>query len=170
MKTGLDHISSIFNHAIDSLPAEWIKLKTTIRDLLEKSYRHENISLIADESIQVYCYEGLLKIALGNIIENAVKYRIDYSKRIEIIIEHDINSILIKVINQGYEIQDNKEIMKMGVRGNNVKDIIEGKGQGLMIVNIIIRNIHKGEIKIDSYPLGNGVSFNTVSIKLPLEK
>lgn len=105
---------------------------------------------------------SLVKVALLNILDNAIKYSSD--EKIELDIRIRENTILISVQDKGIGIseKDIQHIFDPFYRGSNARNT-KGFGFGLSLSQKIIQ-LHGGEIKIFS-ELGNGT---TVLIEIPM--
>lgn len=107
-----------------------------------------------------------LTIAIGNIIENAIRYTAS-GGTVDVAIETEPASVVIQVKDTGIGIapEDKKRLFTKFYRGSNVMHMeTEGTGLGLFISKNIIAS-HGGEIWFDSEK-GHGTSF---FIKLPRE-
>lgn len=111
----------------------------------------------------VNCDENLLRLALKNILQNAVKYS-PAGEKIEFIVTNSHKHLTISIIDYGRGIKkdDIKLIFKKFYRGRNNKTV-DGYGIGLNIAKKIVK-LHQGKIKIKSKE-NQGTR---VSISLPL--
>lgn len=104
----------------------------------------------------------LLAIAIGNIIENSLKFSPDPSCELKVeAFEHEIQ---VKVSDQGIGIspEDQQRIFEPFFRGKN-KRMAQGTGIGLTLVKRIAE-LHEASILIDSQE-GNGT---TLAIRFPI--
>lgn len=124
-------------------------------DIVRKKNKDYNIHLFFDDSsmdddkkISVRGNEYLLKVALGNIIDNGCKYSDTHS--CEVNIGCNDENVMVKVINRGSEIalEDIDKIFTPFFRGGKQKNV-EGNGIGLALTKKII-TIHDGEIHFKS--------------------
>ncbi len=118
------------------------------------------------EPAHVLCSEGLLRQALWNLGENAVKYcRPDAAPEIDIVgcIEGGHYAITVSDHGIGMSTDDARHAFEPFYRSPNVGSSIAGTGLGLAIVRRIIE-ASGGRIAIDS-KLGHGTTF---AITLPL--
>jgi signal transduction histidine kinase len=108
----------------------------------------------------------LLKVALINVLGNAVKYSPD-NKTITISLKEEDRGVVFDVVDQGYGISevDLKHIFDQFYRSSdpNISDKT-GSGLGLAMTDNIIR-LHGGHIEVESTP-GKGTHF---SLCLPKE-
>ena len=141
-------------------PLELTKKQTDLRMIIQEligSYiaeiRLKKINLeIAEISDAICsCDEGLIKIAITNLIENAVKYTPE-GGLIKISAFQEHNKVYLRIENTAENL--NKEELQLlfepFYRSREVakKHIIEGQGLGLYIARYIILS-HHGNIKID---------------------
>ncbi|MFA8341616.1 MAG: ATP-binding protein [Rhodothermaceae bacterium] len=143
---------------IDNLCLEVIDIlrKNALREFdLHYSYKAKTKNL--------NCDENLVKLALKNILHNAVKYS-PVGEQIEFIVSNTLKYIKLTIKDRGAGIKkdDLKLIFKRFYRGQNNKTV-EGYGIGLSIVKKIVK-LHNGKIKIDTQE-NKGTK---VSILLPL--
>ena len=114
-----------------------------------------------ENAITVLGSEPLLKVAFGNILENACKF--SDNKKVCVKIFSDANSILLTIKDEGVGIPESelKNIYEPFFRASNVRGI-EGFGFGLPLAYRIIK-MHSGEIRVLSQ-VDRGT---LVKIKLP---
>lgn len=105
----------------------------------------------------------LIAQALGNVIENAIKYS-DGTAHIEITATVRSQFVQIHIRDQGIGIPDAERdsVLASNVRGSNVPARIGGTGLGLSIVRQIME-LHGGLIEIEPGPTGG----TTVCLTLP---
>jgi signal transduction histidine kinase len=126
-----------------------IDIYTLITSLLEVRPEHKGIILYPNSDTIVESDYVLLQIIFQNLIENAIKYRMDSESSITIdidrftenILKIDISNSLDKNITINLE-----KVFDMYYRGANVKDE-SGMGVGLWITREIVKKI-KGEINV----------------------
>ena len=103
--------------------------------------------------IKCFCDESLIKRAIENLIDNAVKYTPEKGK-IEITFSQDSRTIYLTISNSARDIHRDefKDLLEPFYRGRSISSAdIEGKGLGLHIAAYIIHS-HRGEIKIALTP------------------
>jgi len=105
----------------------------------------------------------LLRIALSNLIDNALKYSPPKSS-VEISVTCDGDNAVIRVSDRGPGIspEDQPHIFEKFYRSAKTSQV-HGAGLGLFIVKRIV-DLHDGNISIDSQP-GAGATF---TVELPL--
>lgn len=105
--------------------------------------------------------ETLIKVALGNILENACKF--SGNKNVSLKLLTDSGHILLIITDEGVGIPPDElnNIFEPFYRGSNVRDM-EGFGFGLPLAYRIIK-LHSGDIRVTSQ-IGKGT---IVKIKLP---
>ena len=124
-----------------------------------------SIENISDASC--FCDKSLIKRALENLIDNAVKYTPDKGT-IKIAASKDSRSVYLTIENTAPDIQaeEVKYLFEAFYRGKNIADKdIEGKGLGLYITRYILRS-HKGDITVTVTP----DHLFSVTISLPLKE
>jgi signal transduction histidine kinase len=93
----------------------------------------------------------LIQIALSNIISNAIKYN-DVDGNVEILVEEDSDTLIVKVCDSGYGIpkEEIDKIFTDFYRATNIRKIgVEGSGLGMSVVKQIIDR-HNGTINVES--------------------
>lgn len=116
---------------------------------------------------QVSVDEEKIKMALRNIVDNAIKYT---PKRGSVTVRcsSDANSASIHVADTGYGIpgDEQERIFSKFYRGSNIQTIqADGSGLGLFIVHEVV-NQHGGDVTFES-EVGKGTTF---TIELPLSR
>jgi signal transduction histidine kinase len=132
-----------------------IDLKMIIQELINSympEIRNRKITLeIAEISDAICsCDEGLIKVVITNLIENAVKYTPEGGV-IKIGAFKDHRKIYLKIENtsRGLRKEEIRFLFEPFYRGESiVKSNIEGQGLGLYIARYIILS-HHGDIRID---------------------
>lgn len=111
--------------------------------------------------------ETALRLAVSNLVDNAVKYSPAQSTvRIASRIEDGRAVITVTDSGPGIPLSEQPDIFRRFVRGRAaIEANIKGTGVGLALVQEIVR-AHGGEIRLDSYP-GRGSVF---TILLPLDE
>ena len=119
-----------------------IKTKYPGRKILPKIEYSEN-----ENDLLITGNQGLLEIALKNLIDNACKFS---AEQVEIKISISAETIIVRIVDHGIGIPANEimTIFKPFRRGTNVK-YIGGFGVGLSIVAKIIE-LHRAQIKVSS--------------------
>jgi signal transduction histidine kinase len=119
------------------------------------------LEISPDLLTEVQANEGLLYVALLNLIENGVKFSPD--NRVDVVLKANTQKILISFNNGGTPIDAGElsKIFEPFRRGSNSKNI-KGHGVGLSLTKRIIQ-LHDGEITVQS----SGSEGNTFSIVLP---
>jgi signal transduction histidine kinase/tetratricopeptide (TPR) repeat protein len=143
-------------------------LEQTVTDFFIKVTRrkfkiHTNNT---EPSVQVKIDKNAMKLAVNNLLDNAIKFSSEYSE-IKVILEKQGEKILLKIKDDGIGIPKNEQlkIFEKFYRGKNaLQHSTTGTGLGLTIVKQIVE-AHKGEVLVESEP-GAGSTFN---ILLPLE-
>lgn len=105
-----------------------------------------------------------MRMVIENLVSNAIKYSPDKAE-VTISIEHDADSVLMKVQDQGFGIarDDMDQLFKKFSRLPNPNSVTaQGSGLGLYLVKKLVE-LHAGTIEAESAP-GKGTAF---IIKLP---
>jgi two-component system, OmpR family, sensor histidine kinase ArlS len=109
-----------------------------------------NVELLvkSDQLLWVKGNDKLLDLAIGNIIENAIKYSNNQQINIKFLEEN--NQLIINIIDKGIGIlpDDIEQITHNFYRGKNTSDF-QGKGIGLSMANIIFK-LHHIDLKIEN--------------------
>lgn len=105
-----------------------------------------------------------LRIAIANVLDNAVKYSPQGPKIAAAVRVHD-DQVVVSVADQGLGIPpaDLKRVFKRFYRGARKRSRIKGTGLGLFIVDTIVRK-HRGSTVAESAGEGHGT---TISMRLP---
>ena len=152
------------------LKKERMNLKEFFADLLlslEKQYKEKNIIVNPeiDEAINIYVDRDKLQTAVGNILDNAVKFNLPGTK-VDIIVRTEQDKVVLVIADNGAGIprQGMKYIFKSFTQiDKDFTGQIKGMGLGLYLAFKIVQ-AHRGEIICES-ELGRGTRF---IIKLPL--
>ncbi|QEP33634.1 sensor histidine kinase [Malaciobacter pacificus] len=155
-------IDKMQNYYIDEIIDESINEVKNLAKL-------HNINIILDlkDSVEFNCYANLIKIALKNILKNAIQYSYKDSK---IIVKGNKNNSFFEISVQdfGIGIEKNKQnkIFEKFYRTDKSRNKNSGgTGLGMSIVRKIV-DIHNGDIKIQS----NEDIGTTITLILALEK
>jgi len=137
---------------------------------IEASARDKNITIstrLPDNYPSLLADKELLKVALINILGNALKYTPENGSITFSLSEED-NAVIFEVTDTGYGIseQDLPHIFDKFYRSTNAQITAQvGSGLGLAITSEIVQ-LHDGEIEVQS-TLGQGTHF---TIRLPKEE
>ena len=142
-------------------------LEQTVTDFFSRITRRKfNIHTnIKDPSVPVKIDKNAMKLAVNNLLDNAVKFSSENSE-IKVTLEKKEEKILLKIKDDGIGIPKNEQlkIFEKFYRGKDVSHFsTTGTGLGLTIVKQIVE-AHGGEIQVESEP-GKGSMF-TVTIPL----
>jgi two-component system phosphate regulon sensor histidine kinase PhoR len=143
-------------------------LRNIIDEQTDRFYSHnQKLALGLPDKLIVPVDASQLHMAIGNIIDNAIKYSPD-GKRITIRLEQiDPKTIELEIRDQGVGIaeEDIEKLFTKFMRIPNSRSIeVGGTGLGLYWTKRIIE-LHGGTITVHS-KIGKGTSF---SIKLPMK-
>ncbi|MFK7814787.1 MAG: ATP-binding protein, partial [Gammaproteobacteria bacterium] len=151
-----------------NLQRQHVKLRDLLKDSFEtikrnsRSKKLEFIFDVPNELPPLYVDKDLLRIAINNLLTNAIKYS-DTTGTITLETEQVDNSIYISVKDTGIGInsKDQNQIFKKFFRSND-EDVRErtGHGLGLSLTNDIVQ-LHNGNLKVNS-ELGVGSEFTIV--------
>jgi two-component system, OmpR family, sensor histidine kinase ArlS len=178
-KEGLMEMANIMNALLDiskvesdskSIVREKLRIDELLfecADTINSQYNQSKFNLsinpaIANESdLEVRGNTRMLKIALTNLLKNAVLYAKTYP--VQVHISKEKNSLIINIENDGIQIQPNESILLFThfFRGSNSSQI-KGFGLGLVLVNKIIQ-LHGGSVIYKPT-----TSNNRFVLKLPL--
>ena len=163
----LDHATVTFRS--DNMKVERVEVVSLVADTIDRFEpvaEMKGIRLLSTPgrtTVDCRADPVLLRSALGNIIDNAIKYS-PADSVIRVSTDLPSDRIRISVCDQGRGFGEKSCEMLTGrfTRGDNVEDII-GSGLGLTIVAKVVDS-HQGELCIASNPEGAGTC---VSIILP---
>ncbi len=131
-----------------------------------KSHPNTNLQSTIQENITAKVDSDAIKIALNNLLENAIKYS-DSDPCIELILKFE-QKLTVLVKDQGIGItkaEKEKVFSKFYRSGNEETRISQGTGLGLYITSEIIKG-HKGDITIlDNHPKGTIFKITQPNIK-----
>jgi len=122
-------------------------VETKEKNILEKNL---DLEIVINQAIAIHGHEELLKHAVGNIIDNAIKYSYKQSK-IKIILSIKNGFIYFVVKDEGIGIhkKDLKLVFHPYYRGENALSNNDGYGLGLSLATWIFE-LHSATIKIRS--------------------
>jgi len=145
-------------------------LESIVKDLSFESEKKGIDIIIKDtkENIQqINADSGKLKIAISNIVDNAIKYTEKGGVKIEIENKQDAIKIIIKDTGIGMQKEEiDKLFSSLFIRGQGAKKFnVTGRGIGLYLSAKIIE-AHHGKIWAESEGEGKGSTFY---IELPIE-
>ncbi len=138
----------------------------SVKSKLEKEIKEKDISLKIQcpETLELKMDPGMIRQALINILDNAVKYSPEHSS-IEVTVEERNNRVEIKVRDEGRGIKKREQsrIFERFYRGKETRNKNrDGTGLGLSLAKHIV-STHNGNIKVESEP-GEGSIF---TIRIP---
>ncbi len=142
------------DYTITNLPQIQIHLNKLIEELyahFEKTDYKERLNIQIEKKNQSYIINGnnnLLKIAINNLIDNALKF--SYGKMVDIKLSIEDNHIILTIKDNGIGIPMNEQnnIFQPFYRASNTRSY-KGSGVGLALSDKIIR-LHNGSITINS--------------------
>ena len=115
-------------------------------------------------NLKINADRGKIKQAIGNLIDNAIKYTVHGGIQVSIV--EDNNTVKIAITDTGVGIEE-KEMSKLFNKFSRTKDAnktnVVGTGLGLYIAKKMTE-AHGGDIKVSSGGLGKGTTF---TIELP---
>ena len=138
-----------------------------IKDLVDSSFGNSNILLDLEKEVYLEVEQDKIKIALENIIDNAIKY--SDSKPVNISLKTYDQSVIIEITDLGIGISDaeKEKIFERFYRGKMADKFgIKGFGLGLSLAKSIVTQ-QGGSIKVeDNVPNGTRfiIRFPSVSI------
>jgi len=149
---------------------EW--LEQTISDFSGTTQRGKIIfqSGIIDHSIPVKIDKASMKLAIDNLLDNAVKFSSENSE-VNVILERQDKNLLVKIKDSGIGIpvDEQKKIFEKFYRGkDSAAYSATGTGLGLTIVKQVVE-AHGGEIRVESEP-GKGSRFFVILPMTDTEK
>lgn len=117
------------------------------------------------DQVEASADEELLRLALGQLVENACKYS-DIGSRVIINITREGEFVAIQVSNDGSSIPPNEQhrIFERFYRGADARRSTSGSGLGLFVARKIAL-AHGGDLRLEAESVTNRVTF---SLKLPL--
>ena len=144
-------------HLMNESELEEIEPKKLLKEEIEKveeraKAKNIRIKLLETEgtSAKIRCDVRVMRLALSNILNNAVKYT-DQNGRIEGKVRYSENFVEIKICDNGKGIpkEEQEKVFVPFYRLKREQGKSEGSGLGLALVKEII-NQHKGEILLES--------------------
>ncbi|MFK7794519.1 MAG: ATP-binding protein [Gammaproteobacteria bacterium] len=148
-----------------NLDRQRVKIKDLLEDVftvIERSDSNKNIDFkfdVSNELSSLYVDKDLLRIALNNLLTNAVKYNKD--KGVVTLSAEEIDGVVnIRVSDTGIGISENEKSMVFDKFYRSDDDEVRsrsGHGLGLSLVKDIV-NLHNGKVEIKS-ELGKGTEF-----------
>lgn len=143
---------------------EW--LEQTVKDFQDKTRRRIIFnSGIKEQSVRIKIDRAAMKLAIDNLLDNAVKFSSD-SSEVNVLLEKNVNNLVLSVKDSGIGItpDDQEKIFEKFYRSKaSAAYSATGTGLGLTIVKRVVE-AHGGRIDIES-EVGKGSTF-TVSIPL----
>jgi signal transduction histidine kinase len=142
-------------------------LEQTVTDFFSRISRrkYKIYTSITEHSVPVKIDKNAMKLAVNNLLDNAVKFSSEHSE-IKVIFEKHEEKVLLKIKDDGIGIPKNEQasIFEKFYRGKDASHFsTTGTGLGLTIVKQIVE-AHGGEVQVES-ELGKGSIF-TVTIPL----
>jgi signal transduction histidine kinase/tetratricopeptide (TPR) repeat protein len=143
-------------------------LEQTIADFFNKipRRRFKIQTSIAEFSVPVKIDKNAMKLAVNNLLDNAVKFSSENSE-VKVTIEKQEGKLLLKIKDEGIGIPQNEQlqIFQKFYRGKDASLFsTTGTGLGLTIVKQIVE-AHGGEVQVESEP-GKGSMF---TVRIPLD-
>ena len=138
---------------------EWLEETITNFFSRKTSRRFDIQNPETDPSICINIDRNAMKLAITNLLDNAVKYSSEDSE-IRVSHEKQENTLLVKIRDDGIGIPRNEQakIFEKFYRGKNALDHSStGTGLGLTIVKQVVET-HGGKVKLESEP-GKGSTF-----------
>jgi two-component system, OmpR family, sensor histidine kinase KdpD len=120
---------------------------------LRMEIQGHSLEVIRDQEAFVSAFDkNLIKLALKQLIENALKYSIPGTP-LKIRVYRDDGSLVVEVTDQGrgIPIQEQKRIFERFYRSPSVQNQIPGSGLGLSIAQSIM-HAHGGDLTVTSQP------------------
>ena len=149
------------------LNEDWNSLEEIAGDVAAGVYRREGVERIRldfpDDLPLVRCDFGLLRQALGNLVDNALRHEPD-GQRVVIRGRAEAGSIRLEVVNHGPTIpaEERERIMEPFYQSRDGRSVMGGVGLGLAIAHGIVA-VHDGALTVADTP-GGGATF---VIRLP---
>ncbi len=174
MKTLIEDLLELSRlERLEELPREDIQLEETVQESIKATKpqaRARQIELVLERADKDLVIDGnavLLSRAVGNLVDNAIKYTPEGGK-VQIKLAHQNGNALIKVIDNGPGIRarDLPRVFEKFYRARPELDDVPGSGLGLSIVKTITEQ-HGGQVWAESEP-NEGSTF-TISLPI-LEK
>lgn len=142
------------------------ELITDILDSFREDIQHKNIKVTSRVNLtdSFYSYPAMVKIVLGNLIENAIQFHTPDNSVMSITVDQDGNNVVLKVADngQGIESELHDKIFEMYFRGS---DRSKGNGLGLYIAKkaveklggtiVVTSEVYRGSTFTVTLPMGN---------------
>ena len=145
---------------------EW--LGQTVKDFKSKTRRKIIYdSMIAEQSVKISIDRAAMKLAVDNLLDNAVKFSSDRSE-VKVILEKKVNSFVVSIKDSGIGIphDERDKIFEKFYRSKASRAYsATGTGLGLTLVKKVVE-AHEGTIGVES-EIGKGSTF---AITLPLHR
>ena len=126
-------------------------------------FKNIDLGVSADQTLLVNGDEEALKILIGNLVDNAIRYTPEGGK-VDVTLRNNSSGVILKVqdTGPGIPVEDRERVFERFYRiaGNDV----QGSGLGLAIVKQIVQR-HGALVEIETGQNGVGTSF---SIKFPI--
>jgi len=125
-----------------------------VKNGLSEQLGKEQVELTVTGSLPIYTSEKMLPLLLGNLINNAIKYRSEKPPRIDVVASADFDGVLLRVSDNGMGIPEKsrEEVFSMFKRLHS-KDKIAGTGIGLSICKQVVE-LSGGRIHIEESESG----------------
>lgn len=150
-----------------------VNFSAMVADALDLAKRRHNLASdelrlggVPTEQISVLANADELRMAIGNLLDNAVKYSGTKRDILAEVLTPDFDNVLLRVHDHGMGIPPGelKRIFKRFYRVQNATlRQVKGTGLGLFIVRSIVRS-HGGDVFAESEGEGHGSTF---TIRLP---
>lgn len=152
---------TLLSGAKTSFEFSTLRVDEIVWSVIENAVLYHQAKIDVDvqvENNQLLSFQGndkLLELAVGNIVENALKY--SNNDTVKIVIKENDGRLSVCVQDKGIGIlnDDLKDIKQNFFRGQNVKGY-QGKGIGLSMANVIFQ-LHHIALKIESDASGTTV-------------
>jgi signal transduction histidine kinase len=137
--------SDLFSLNIQTLDlSEWIY---SLQNVIEQTYSTHRFKF-ENQIAKIDADAVLLKLALYNLVDNAVKYSPQNSLiRIKVQLEVDVIKISVEDEGVGVQIEDRERIFERFIRGKSDSKI-QGSGLGLFLVRNVM-DLHNGQVVLD---------------------
>lgn len=152
---------TLLSGAKTSFEFNTLRVDEIIWSVIENAVLYHQAKIEVDMKLdnnQLLSFEGndkLLELAIGNIVENALKY--SNNDMVKITIGEDKGRLVIFIKDRGIGIleEDLATIKQNFFRGKNVKGY-QGKGIGLSMANVIFQ-LHRITLEVESNPSGTTI-------------
>lgn len=142
-------VTNMRNYKGFTYKPEEICLKTLI-ERQTKLFIGRTFTISCPEDLSLYADQTQMEQIFKNLISNAVKYSKDHTS-IEINGFEKNDIIQVEVIDRGYGMSKNdlKQLFNPYFRSENTKDLVEGSGIGMNVVQRLV-HLQGGTIQVDS--------------------